>query len=288
MALERGRFGIEYNPRNVKGRSPSALKWVVAFLAVAALCSFLWTLATRAKAPQEVPVRIEEPADSRSPAPPPAAAEVRAGRPSAAFDAGSDPSLLKRPVKVRNLLMRLEEAERTRDIEMAVTTIETLRALPGSPAADLDDALARRLGKLNMRRLFAVRNAQWVKSVTVKRGDSATRIAREHGSTLASLERLNGGHVERIRIGQKLYVMNHPRFNLVIRKRLRTADLSLNGKFFNRYDLDGEVKGASGAYELGENRREFWNSLGVGFKAGGRREIETLMPAGSGVIVSEM
>lgn len=294
MALERGKFGIEYNPRRVRDDSPSAHKWIVALVVLAALGSLVWTFVSRAKAPQqETPAQEAAPAPERpaQPAEPPRP-ERSPARPAPpvvrTFDSHGDHVHSKRPVKVRNLLMRLEEAERTRDIEMAVTTIEALRALPGSPAADLDDALARRLGKLNFRRLFSVKNAQWVKKITVKRGDSATRIAREHGSTLASLVKLNGGSVDKLNIGAGLYVMNHPRFNLVIRKRLKTADLSLNGKFFNRYDLEDSSKSVSGAYELPEKRRKFWNEIGVRFKSGAKEELEMLLPTGSGVIVSEM
>ena len=160
--------------------------------------------------------------------------------------------------------------------------------MPGSPAADLDDSLARRLGTLNVRRLFDLRNAQWVKQVTVKRGDVASRIAYENGSTLASLARLNGGNVEKVVIGQKLYVMDHPRFNLVIHRRTRTADLSLNGKFFKRYDLPGEVSGKEGTYEMPANPRTFWRSIGVEFKIADRAELETLMPVKASVIIAEL
>ena len=183
--------------------------------------------------------------------------------------------------------MRLDEAEKRRDIEMAVSTIEQLRALPGSPAADLDDALARRLGTLNVKRLFELKNAQWVKTVVVKRGDAASRIASENGSTLASLARLNGDNIDRIAIGRKLYVMDHPRFNLVIHRRTRTADLSLNGKFFRRYYLDGEATGKPGAYEMTSNPRAVWRSLGVSLKPADRSELETLLPSGAQVLVSE-
>ena len=171
---------------------------------------------------------------------------------------------------------------------MEVTTIEQIRALPGSPAADLDDALAQRLGALNIRRLFDLRNAQWVKQVTVKRGDVASRIASENGSTLASFARLNGGNVDKVVIGKKLYVMDHPRFNLVIHRRTRIADLSLNGKFFRRYYLPGGVTGKKGMYEFPANAKSFWRSLGVEFKAGDREEIETLMPVKASVIVADL
>ena len=194
----------------------------------------------------------------------------------------------KRPARVRNLLLRLEEAERRRDVEMAVSTIEQIRALPGSPAADLDDALARRLGVLNMKRLFERRTPLWVRQVEVRRGDTASRLAAENGSTFASFARLNGGNVEKIRLGAKLYVMDHPRFTLVIHRRARTADLLLKEKFFKRYDLAKEPTGKAGAYELPRGSLAFWRSLGVAFKAPDQTEIDLLMPVGSSVLISEM
>ena len=294
MAFERGRFGIEYDLRQrEREHESSGLGWVFVLVAVVAVVSFVWTKFVRSGGEDEMPPAVP-PAPSvqtpSQPAPPPSGAEEH---PKVVVDPPPPPrsgeaSIAKRPVKVRNLLMRLDEAERRNDIDMAVSTIEQLRALPGSPAADLDDSLARRLGVLNVKRLFELKNAQWVKTVVVKRGDAASRIAAENGSTLASLARLNGGNVDKIAIGRKLYVMDHPRFNLVIRRRTRTADLSLNGKFFQRYDLDGEVSGNPGAYEMTANPRAVWRALGVLFKSADRTELETLLPSGAQVLVSEL
>ena len=288
MAFERGRFGLEYDLRQ-KEESSGGLGWVVAAIAFVALVSLAWTLIGRFRsnaedaeidiAAEEEPQKVETPPAAN---PPP----VTETEPSTRRIDDSD--MAKRPVKLRNLLMRLDEAKKRRDVEMEVTTIEQIRAMPGSPAADLDDSLARRLGTLNVRRLFDLRNAQWVKQVTVKRGDVASRIAYENGSTLASLARLNGGNVEKVVIGQKLYVMDHPRFNLVIHRRTRTADLSLNGKFFKRYDLPGEVSGKEGTYEMPANPRTFWRSIGVEFKIADRAELETLMPVKASVIIAEL
>ena len=289
MAFERGRFGVEYDPRQrEREQESSGLGWVFALVAVVAVVSFVWTRFVRPDGEEgdpQVVAQTPEPAVS-PPSPPPQPQEATTlPQPPPPADTTS---IAKRPVKVRNLLMRLDEAERRRDIDMAVSTIEQLRALPGSPAADLDDSLARRLGVLNVKRLFELKNAQWVKTVVVKRGDAASRIAAENGSTLASLARLNGGSVDKIAVGRKLYVMDHPRFNLVIRRRTRTADLSLNGKFFRRYDLDGEVSGNPGAYEMTANPRTVWRALGVSLKPSDRTELETLIPPGAQVIVSEL
>lgn len=278
MSLARGKFGIEYNPKKMEPES-SGFGWIVVLVAFAALISLAVVIVRRVRNAEPVPETLEIAAEA------PRAVSVTNEVPQAIV---RDTGFSRRPTKVRNLLMRLEEAEKVHDIEMAVTTIESIRSLPGSPAADIDDALARRLGTLNLRRLFEVRNAQWVKAVTVGRGDSTSRIAVENGSTLASLARLNGGNVDRIRVGAKLYVMDHPRFNLVLHRRTRIADLSLNGKFFKRYDLPGEVRARDGAYEVPERRKLLWERLGAAFRKDDCAELEMLLPTGAPVLVSEL
>ena len=286
MSLARGKYGVEYNPRQME-REPSGLGWVVAVIALLALVSLTWTLVKRFRSSDE---EMQPEVTEVQPAVP---AGGETNRTAAAVEPppvsiARTTVLSRRPVKVRNLLMRLEEAEKNRDLEMAVTTIEAIRALPGSPAADIDDALARRLGSLNVRWLFEQKNAQWVKRVTVKRGDSASRLAVENGSTLASLVKLNAVDVSRIVLGQQLYVMDHPRFNLVIHRRTRTADLSLNGKFFRRYDLRNEVTAKEGAYELPERKRVFFANVGAALKPSDLEELEMLLPAKTPVLISEM
>ena len=283
--LERGRYGVEWTPP--RPDDSSGLGRIVVVVVALALVSLAWTVVKRVRArlgepSPEASAVVAPPSSAPDVAPPPAPVPSEP-----AFRPPSATGSAKRPQQVRNLLMRLEVAEQRRDVEMAVSTIEQLRALPGSPAADLDDALARRLGVLNLRRLFDLKCAQWVTSVTVKSGQSASRIASEHGSTLASLAKLNGGSVDAIRVGQTLSVLNHPRFALVVRRRTRTADLQLNGKFFKRYDL-GAATGADGAYEVTLPVRSFWKSVGVELKTADRTELELLMPKGAAVIVSEM
>ena len=278
MSLARGKFGIEYNPKKLEPE-PSGFGWVVVVIAFAALVSLTVVIVKRIRSagPDVIP-------SAEVPLAAPARVEVSTAQ---VFRASQD-VVSHRPMKLRNLLMRLEEAEKRGDVEMAVGTIESIRALPGSPAADLDDKLARRLGTLNIRRLFELRSALWVKAVEIRRGDSASRIAAENGSTLASLARLNGGDVGRIILGAKLYVMDHPRFGIVLHRRTRIADLSLNGKFFKRYDLQGEVKARDGAYEIPERRKGFWEVFGPAFKKGDRSELDMLLPSGASLLVSEL
>ena len=288
MSLARGRFGIEYNPKKMEPE-PSGFGWVVVAVALAALVSLAWVVVKRIRNADPLQEGVEIAAIE--PAAQPAAADVPqkpVGTNEPPRAVVRDTEFSRRPTKLKNLLLRLKEAEKSRDVEMAVSTIESIRALPGSPAADLDDALARRLGTLNIRRLFELRSAQWVKAVEVRRGDSASRIAAENGSTLASLARLNGGNIDRIILGAKLYVMDHPRFNLVLHRRTRIADLSLNGKFFKRYDLQGEAKARDGAHEIPERRKGFWEVFGPMFRKSDRSELDMLLPSGATLLVSEL
>ena len=287
MSLARGKFGIEYNPKKLEPES-SGFGWIV-LIAFAALISLTVVIVKRIRSAEQLQEGVEiATAESaiRS-----AAVDVPQKQVETNEVTGTvvrDTEFSRRPTKVKNLLMRLNEAEKGRDVEMAISTIESIRSLPGSPAADLDDALARRLGTLNIRRLFELRSAQWVKTVEIRRGDSASRIAVENGSTLASLARLNGGNVDRIILGAKLYVMDHPRFNLVLHRRTRIADLSLNGKFFKRYDLQGEVKARDGAYEIPDRRKGFWEVFGPMFKKSDRSELDMLLPSGASLLVSDL
>lgn len=277
--LQRGAYGIEWSGR-VGDDEPSPLGRIVFAVVIAALISLAWTIVTRIRADRAerdeekelvVSAPIEEP-----PAPSSAVDEPELPPPPPP-PAVSRPD--KRPPKVRNLLMRLEEAEKARDVEMAISTIETLRAIPGSPAADLDNALARRLGVLNTRRLFDLKSAQWIATVTVKSGDSASRIASEHGATLASVVKLNGP-IDKLKIGQKLYVLNHPRFNLVVHRLARIADLQLNGKFFKRYDLTDVSTLKDGAFE--------WREIQLKMAKAEKTELDLLLPKTTSVLISEM
>lgn len=280
--LESGNYGVQWTVRPSRNEGSSFLGRTVFIVVLISLVSFTLTLVKRVKADREetlaeeqfsaTPVMLatknaqtEQIAEEVIPPPPPPPEVSRLGT---------------RPPKVRNLLMRLEEAEKIRDVEMAITTIEALRSLPGSPAADLDDALARRLGVLNVRRLFDLKSAQWVATVQVKRGDSASRIASEHGSTLASLSKLNDGKIDRLQIGEKVFVLNHPRFNLVVHRRSKTADLQLNGKFFKRYDLLDETGLKDGAFE--------WREISLKLKSADRVELDTMLPRSTSVLVSEI
>ncbi len=302
MAIARGRFGIEYFPHPEDEESKGA-GWIVAVIALAAVLLVAVAVMRRILAPsdedpepREVAMKVVErqpTADGRQPASDsrqPKTDGLPAVKERVVIKAPPLPPNVERnrPQVARNLLLRLEKAVESDDVELAVSTIEQLRALPGEAVADLDDKLARQLGSLNVQRLFVRRNKQWVKEVEVRRGDSASRIAHENGSTLASLMRLSKlKSADHIRIGQKLHVMDHPNFVLVVHRAAKYADLSLKGKFFRRYDIVAPVKAAEGNYTTDARLRTFLAEKGISFSSDDRAELETLLPANTPVLVSE-
>ena len=300
--IARGKFGIEYFPHPQDEESKGA-GWLVTAVVLAAV-ALLVAAGVR---------RILSSRDEQSPAEPPPPAATTGGMltDTAGADAtNAAPKTVEppkppkpivteapplppgvernRPHAARILLLRLEKAVEANDVELAVSTIEQLRALPGEAVADLDDKLARQLGELNVKRLFVARNRQWVRQVEVRPGDSATRIAIESGSTLASLLRLNNlPSADKLRIGQKLHVMDHPKFTLVVHRAAKYADLSLKGKFFKRYDILSPVGAAEGNYETPAKLRAFLAEKKISFSPEDRIELETLLPAKTPVLVSE-
>lgn len=285
-----GKFGIEYTPPPPKPDHlwVSRTLLVVGLVIVALITRAIWRRITTPQETEQTVVLADAVASDELRV---TSDECR-NSPSlntqhSSLNTSQSIPLANRPLKVRNLLLRLAEAERTRDLEMAVTTLEQLRATPG--AADLDDPLARRLGTLNMRRLFELKSGQWTIPVTVKRGDLATRIAYEHGSTLASFAKLNGDiPLDKLQVGQKLVVMNHPRFQLVVTRRTRIADLSLNGKFFKRYDLTDDVTSSVGSFTTPDRFRAFCAEKGIAFRPLDRAELEMLIPKGAAVFIKDV
>ena len=285
MSLVRTKYGVEYDPGGGDEGS-SGLGWVVVAFMIVAAVSFAVTLARRVSVGGD-----QAPGDD----PRPVAADASAASPEARApsDAVAPPPLApvdvdgigRRSPRVRSLMLRLEESARRGDLEMQVSTIEQIRALPPGEAADIAAELLPRLGQLNWTWLFDKKNPQWVGEVVVKRGDTASRIAQENGSTLASFKKLNGlEDPSRIVVGQKVWVMRHPRLNVVVYKRMRAVDVFLNGKLFKRYlvpDAAPEIRFDPGDYKTPASMKDFFRRMGVGLAPGDVDEIDALVPRGT-------
>lgn len=292
MAFVRGRLGIEYNttPANRdEGFRKGPLVAATLGIAVVLLAANTISRKLRKEDARSLAPVLEIVVEPQSKPGKSVAKDVPA-KPLGGTIAKTLPAANGRPPRLKQLFDRLEIAEKSGNIDVAIAAIEDIRAYPGGAAADVDDRLARRLGKLNLRRLWELKDPRWVTEVTVRPGDNATRIARANGTTLAAVKKLNETeNIDLVKSGTKIKVMRLPRFILVVHLRLKTADLQLNGKFFNRYDIAGaapDVK--SGSFEIKGSAANFLSSHGLVFDKETSKELDTLMPNSSILVVSEM
>ncbi len=306
MAFERRKFRsfasdshllgtvLEYNASH-EGDESGGWKWAVcAVLAVAALVSFVSARgciggddgdgrAQKAAAPAPAPAQ-DVGASLAEAAPQRLSAAARQAEAWARNASG-------RPQPERTLLMRLADAERLGELEIAVDTIEKLRRKPSM--ADLDDMLARRLGDLNMERIFSGKPAPWIAETVVRRNQTVHRIAREHGTTVAAVRRLNGlASGTEPEAGRRLRVLEFPRAAFVVHKQTRHADLSLGGRLFKRYYVTAKASCAPGAYPItskaDEGPRARFAALGILVAPVDLLELDMFLAPGSLLTVSEM
>ena len=196
-----------------------------------------------------------------------------------------------RPQQERTLLQRLDDAEMLGRWAIAVDTIEKLRARPSM--ADLDDKLARRLGDLNIKRLFSGEPVPWVVEAKVKAGQTVHRVAREHGTTVAAVRQLNGLEArEEPEEGRTLRVLEFPKAAFVVHKSTRYADLTLGGKLFKRYYVTTRRSTPSGAYPItskpDEGPRSRMDALRIRVAPADMRELDMFLAPGSMLTVSEL
>ena len=79
-----------------------------------------------------------------------------------------------------------------------------------------------------------------------------------------------------------------PLRGLVVHRAAKYADLSLKGKFFKRYDVVAPVGAAEGNYETPAKLRAFLAEKRISLSPEDRAELETLLPAKTPVLVSEL
>ncbi len=322
MGYARGRFGVEYQPHG--NTETHRLRWFVGIVTLLVLAAFTWyRLSHRTPAPKPsreadarpsvaVPAPDETPKPSVRPETAPTTGKPLA--PSAVLTNAPRRTAVQPPPtkqtpqvqrfvdsllatastrspKEQVLLQRLAEAERQGNVPLA---IDSLRKLYDRPTmADIRDPLMRRLGDLNVAHLFSGRTTPWTVVVTVKRGDSLNRIAREHRSTPAVVAKLNPRvKWERLQPGDTVRVLDFPNAVLVIYKQLGYADLSLkNGQFFRRYVLSIAKTTPCSVYpispESGATVHARFRELGIRASSPDRAELDLFLAPGSRITVAE-
>jgi len=298
MGYTRDRFGIEFNAVRRDREERHLLRWTLLGAGLLAVISFVSArgCASRMHMPEFPPPRPVGPAQPPAvPQPPtddfPPRPKALPTVPSAAVGAVERwiATSKGRPALERTLLEKLLEAERASNAVLALDTIERLRKRPAM--ADLDEPLARRLGALNLDMLMSGRPTPWTATVTAKRGDTPYRVAREHGTTVSAVLKLNrlASGTGKIEPGTVLRVLEFPRAALVVHRKTRQADLTMNGKFFKRYYASTgaatNLVSVQVTRETGPRAR--FAETGVVFAPADLDEIAMFLPPGSSIAVAD-
>lgn len=301
MGVEEGRFGVRFRP-GYKGDEGLPLKFPLAVLAVAALISFVSmrgcgkdgsdeaekTEIESARPPQQIAPQAASPSGAQPPARTAseiALAEKRAAR----WLKGAD----LRAVSDKTLLERLAAAERRGDEELILTTLEKLRMRPG--LADLNDAVSLRIGEIRAKRLFTIpANSREVDESLVvvrevRRTDNIARLAREYGTTIGLICRMNAlDPAAAPAIGSRVRILKFPRMLLSIHRRTGVCDLYLNDRFFHRYYAVVGAAAKPGPYVITEveSPESLLSYLGVRLSETEKNELSDLLPPGAKVVVA--
>ncbi|MDD2597991.1 MAG: LysM domain-containing protein [Kiritimatiellae bacterium] len=186
------------------------------------------------------------------------AADNQDGPPAASVNPGSQTRAANQlkvdkniPAAAVKLWKRVDELEDEGDLVSARMILQKLRLSPD--AAAMRPLVEKRIGEINMALIFSASPMPGKLSHTIVSGDLVSKLTRKYNNTEEYILRTNRiTHPERIQIGQKLWVLDNPSFELMIDKSDFKAVLLFNRGFFKAYTVGlgdaGSV--AAGAYEL--------------------------------------
>ena len=129
-----------------------------------------------------------------------------------------------------------QEAERAGDLAAARAAYETALA-----AADVGDARAlveSRLGDVMVKLVASQREMPEKVDHAIVKGDLIALLARKYGTTTDLIATANNiSNPNSIQIGDRLRILDHPKFEIEVSKSENWLLLKMNGKFFKRYSV---------------------------------------------------
>jgi lipoprotein-anchoring transpeptidase ErfK/SrfK len=135
----------------------------------------------------------------------------------------------------------------------------------------------QRLGEIGMTLALTPRLMPEKSEYTVKRGESVDRIARQFSVTAEWLARANDiRNPERLQPGQRLRVLNAPRFAITVNRGANELRLFLNEKLLKRYEVGtgrGETPLGTYAIRSRQERPVWWHPDGRKIPYGNRENI---------------
>jgi len=155
------------------------------------------------------------------------------------------------PEAVAKLLKRVDELEDGGDLVSARMILQKLRLRPD--ASGVRGLVEKRIGEINIALIFSAAPMPGKLLHKIQPGDLVSRLTRRYNNTEEYILRVNKiEHPEKIRIGQELWVLDHPIFELMIDKSDFKAVILFNHTFFKVYTVGLGAPGSvpAGTYEV--------------------------------------
>lgn len=172
--------------------------------------------------------RTPGPADGGSRKPVPAAAQ----KGSAAAPAPAAPALPESEVKARGMFDRAQQLAASGQPAQARDLLMQAAGMTADP--NLRSSALRLMGRANLDLFLSDAPSPEKKSYVIQPGDSLDRIARNHKTTVALLQKMNRIEGSLIYPGARIWVPAAP-FTVHVSKSAKTLDLTMNGRLFKRY-----------------------------------------------------
>lgn len=148
--------------------------------------------------------------------------------------------VLKTPKKASSevlaLLERGQQFERDDELEAARKAYE--EALSNKDVGDARTLIESNLGNVFIKLIMSQREMAEKVDHAIVSGDLLQKLARKYGTTSALIANANGiSNPNNIKIGDRLRILNHPKFEIVVSKSENWLLVKMNGKFFKRYTV---------------------------------------------------
>lgn len=167
----------------------------------------------------------------------------------------------KIPAEVGRLMKRADELKQGGDFVSARMILDKLRLRPDAEV--VRGVIEGRIGDINIALILSDRPMPGKLSHTIKSGDLISRLAPKYRNTQEYIMRVNSiDDPAKIRVGQTLWVLDNPMFELMIDKSDFRAVLLFNHRFFKVYTigLGGSADDLSGGYTVNSRGSSVDNS----------------------------
>lgn len=170
-------------------------------------------------------------------APPAASTPAKKDKPAAVpLPVAATGDLKPAPAEVVALIEKGQAAEQRDDLGAARAAYE--EALASGKCGESTALVESRLGDVLVKLVMSQREMPEKVDHAIVRGDLIDKLARKYGTTAALISAANGiSNPNNIKIGDRLRILDHPKFAIAVSKSQNWLLVTMNGKFFKRYTV---------------------------------------------------